>query len=196
MDKNIRDESLFTSAAQMAGADNYNEWTFSLLQPYIRGSVLEVGCGVGSFTYRIIQHGSFERLLSIDISQNAVDHCRAKFAHAALQFQCIDVWNVHGEFDMVICMNVLEHIEDHEGVLKHLFDILKPGGTLFLLVPAHQALFNNFDTEGGHFRRYNKRAIRDLLLKVTGSRRYQLNQFYFNSIGALGYWFVSDYLTL
>jgi hypothetical protein len=67
---------------------------------------------------------------------------------------------------------------------------LKPNGKLFLLVPAHQALYNRFDIEAGHFRRYNKQAVRELLAKVTGDRQYQLDQFYFNSIGALGYWFI------
>lgn len=190
MDKNAIDVRLFTSAAQMTEANNYNEWTFSLFQQYIKGNVLEVGCGVGSFTRRIIELGSFAHLLSIDISQNAIDHCTAKFTHSALEFQCIDVRDVRGEFDLIICMNVLEHIEDHEGALKHLFDILKEGGTLFLLVPAHQALFNRFDTEGGHFRRYNKQDVCELLAKVAGVCQYQLDQFYFNSIGALGYWFV------
>src|SRR5271157_3742813 len=114
MDKDNSETSLFTSAEQMAEADNYNEWTFSLFQRYIKGNVLEVGCGVGSFTRRIIQDGSFESLLSIDISQNAIDYCRVKFTHSALIFQCIDVQKVQGEFDAIICMNVLEHIQNHE----------------------------------------------------------------------------------
>lgn len=190
MNTNTPEENLFVSSAQMAEANNYNEWTFSLFQQYIKGNVLEVGCGVGSFTRRIIQRDSFEYLLSIDISQHAVDYCRAKFTHPALKFECVDVQNIQGEFDAVICMNVLEHIDDHENTLKHLFDILRPDGTLFLLVPAHQALFTRFDTDAGHFRRYSKQAVRELLAKVTGDRQYQLDQFYFNSIGALGYWFV------
>lgn len=190
IDGNNYDQNLFVSAAQMSKANNYNEWTFSLFRQYIRGNVLEVGCGVGSFTRRIVEYGAFEHLLSIDISQSAVDYCLTRFAHPNLQLQCIDARDVHGQFDLIVCMNVLEHIEDHEGALRHLFDILSPGGTLFLLVPAHQELFNRFDTEGGHFRRYNKRSIRELLGSVTGSSRYKLEQFYFNSIGALGYWFV------
>ena len=182
--------ALFTSAAQMAEADNYNEWTFSLFQPYIKGAVLEVGCGVGSFTRRILRHGSFDRCLSIDISQAAVDHCRAQFNHPALEFQRVDARAVKGSFDLIVCMNVLEHIEDHASALKHLLDILKRGGVLFLLVPAHQALYNQFDVEGGHYRRYDRKAIRELLTQTAGSGKYELTQFYFNSIGALGYWFV------
>jgi SAM-dependent methyltransferase len=145
---------------------------------------------VGTFTRQIIHNGSFEKMLSIDISQNAMEHCRAQFTHPALEFQCVDAREVQGAFDLIVCMNVLEHIEDHEGALRHLFDILKTGGTLFLLVPAHQALYNRFDVEGGHFRRYDKKSIRESLAKAAGSGKYQLDQFYFNSIGALGYWFV------
>ena len=190
MNKDGYKESLFTSAAQMEGADNYNEWTFDLFRQFIRGDVLEVGCGVGSFTGRIIRQSSFDSLLSIDISHDAVDYCRDNFIHTSLKFECVDIQLVNGKFDAVICMNVLEHIEDHENALRHMFDLLKPDGKLFLLVPAHQFLYNRFDLEGGHFRRYDKQAVRELLSRAAGDRLYVLEQFYFNIVGALGYWFV------
>lgn len=188
--KNDSKENLFVSSTQMAEADNYNEWTFSLFQPYVNGDVLEVGCGVGSFTRRIVENSAFNKFLSIDISRDAVEHCRARFSHPALEFQQIDAREVQGTFDLIVCMNVLEHIEDHEGALKHLFDLLKTGGKLFLLVPAHQSLYNQFDVEGGHFRRYDKKSIRELLANAAGGGKYRLEQFYFNSVGALGYWLV------
>jgi len=173
----------------MAKADNYNDWTFQLFAQYVRGNVLEVGCGVGSFTRRLIEQGKFERLLSIDLSRQAVEHCRNRFVHPAVDLQCVDVRQVRGSFDMIICMNVLEHIQDDCAALKDMHALLKPQGTLFLLVPAHRFLYTPFDHASGHYRRYNKRDIADLFARIGGSR-CKLNQYYFNLVGGLGYFFV------
>jgi SAM-dependent methyltransferase len=189
-DKESRAEALFSSSVQMEDADNYNDWTFALFRPYLTGDVLEVGCGVGSFTRRIIDHGHSNRLLSIDISPEAVEHCRSRLHRPNLEIQCIDVRHVRGEFDAIVCMNVLEHIDDDRGTLEHLLTLLRPGGTLFLLVPAHMSLFSRFDAENGHFRRYNKRDMRALVSSMPIARQFGLKQFYFNAVGALGYWFV------
>ena len=188
--KESRKEALFSSSIQMEDADNYNDWTFRLFRSCLAGDVLEVGCGVGSFTRRIIDHGQLTRLLSIDISPEAVEHCRSRLSRPNLNIQCIDARLVRGEFDAIVCMNVLEHIEDDRGMLEHLLSLLRPGGTLFLLVPAHMSLFSRFDLENGHFRRYNKRGMRALASSVPLARQFRLKQFYFNAVGALGYWFV------
>ena len=189
-DKKPQAEALFSSSIQMEGADNYNDWTFQLFRSYLRGAVLEVGCGVGSFTRRIVDHDPALKLLSIDISVEAVEHCRSRLARPNLDIRCIDVRRLVGEFDAIVCMNVLEHIQDDRGTLEHLLGMLRPGGTLFLLVPAHMALFSRFDVENGHFRRYNKQQMRTLASSLPTFHQFGLRQFYFNSVGALGYWFV------
>lgn len=181
-------QSLFVSAIEMAGADNYNDWTFDLFAPYLRGQVLEVGCGVGSFTRRIIAHGKFESLLSIDISAAAVAHTRQHTQHPALSLRHQDVRGITGKFDTIICMNVLEHIKEDATTLHHMIELLSSRGTLFLLVPAHQFLYSSFDRAVGHYRRYNKRDMHKLLNDLNNPVTY--NYFYFNIIGALGYWFV------
>jgi len=181
------DERLFGSAAQMVAAENYNDWTFDLFQHYVAGSVLEVGCGVGAFTKRIIERCRFERLLSIDISAHAVAYCRARLGHPALEFRCVDVEEVLGEFDTIICINVLEHVQDDRFILAHMLSLLRPTGTLFLLVPAHSFLFTSFDKASGHLRRYNKQHMQRLLLEAANGACIQFTQFYFNPIGALGY---------
>ena len=188
MEQELQKEVLFPSSVQMKDADNYNDWTFKLFRRYLVGNVLEVGCGVGSFTRRMIESCGSIKLLGVDISREAVEYCRGRFNHLNLELKCIDVLHVQGAFDAIICMNVLEHIEDDKGALEHLLELLSPGGTLFLLVPAHQFLFSRFDVENGHFRRYNKKSMRELISSVSDSGEYRMEQFYFNSVGALGYW--------
>lgn len=184
------DDGLFESAAGMAGADNYNDWTFSLFAPLVRGRVLEVGCGVGTFTRRLVDSPAITRLLSIDISEQAVARCKALVQSPIVDIRQADVRQIEDEFDLVVCMNVLEHIADDVAALRHMLSLVRPGGSLFLLVPAHQWLFTSFDSESGHHRRYNKRRVRQLLDDATGGKPLELRQFYFNSVGALGYWAV------
>lgn len=50
--------------------------------------------------------------------------------------------------------DVVEHIEDDVGFLNHLWELLIPGGMLYLTVPAYQSLWSQEDVDGGHFRRY------------------------------------------
>ncbi len=183
---------LFVSGIEMSEADNYNDWTFSLFAPYLRGRVLEVGCGVGSFTRRIVARGGFDSLLSIDVAAEAVAHTAKHIRHPALSCRQQDVRETTGKFDAIICMNVLEHIEEDAVTLRQMVELLNPRGTLFLLVPAHQFLYSGFDRAAGHFRRYNKRALHDLLAGLAGLVTH--NSFYFNLTGALGYWFVYQVL--
>ena len=62
-------------------------------------------------------------------------------------------------FDTVVCLNVLEHIEDDLFALEQMHNVLAPDGKLALLVPAHRILYGEFDRAVGHFRRYEKREL-------------------------------------
>jgi len=69
-------------------------------------------------------------------------------------------------FDSVVCLNVLEHIEDDLFALSQMRDSLTTGGKLALLVPAHRFLYGEFDRALGHFRRYERRELADKLEKA------------------------------
>lgn len=178
---------LFTSAEQMQKATNYNQWTFELFCEYIRGDVLEVGCGVGSFTKLIDDHGNFDSLYSIDISQPAIDFIKTKKFKNKIKMECIDLINAEGCYDFILCMNVMEHVEDDKNFFRKLTGLLKKNGVLFLLVPSHMFLYSNFDKAAGHFKRYAKKDMNSADLP---SGIKLIDQYYFNMIGALGYWAV------
>jgi SAM-dependent methyltransferase len=65
--------------------------------------------------------------------------------------------------DSIVCMNVLEHIEDDTSTLKDFASVLVPDGTLILLVPAHPALYGTLDIGLDHFRRYQRRSLKELV---------------------------------
>lgn len=177
---------LYTSAEQMQCAVNYNQWTYEQFAPYLRGDVLEVGCGVGSFTKIITEHGNFNSLYSIDISAPAINFIKTKSFKKPVKFECIDLINVSGAYDFIVCMNVMEHVKEDKIFFTKLLSLLKPNGFLFLLVPSHPFLYSDFDRAAGHFKRYVKQDFK----KLTVHNSRILEQYYFNPIGALGYWLV------
>jgi SAM-dependent methyltransferase len=90
-------------------------------------------------------------------------------------------------YDAAVCINVLEHIRDDEGTLRTIHALLRPGGTLLLLVPAGPWLYGSLDRAFGHERRY-RRAELARLLERTGFRHDGVPSF--NMLGIPG-WFAA-----
>jgi SAM-dependent methyltransferase len=86
--------------------------------------------------------------------------------------------------DTLVCMNVLEHIQDDEAAVRNFARRLKAGGTMVLLVPGVPAVFGRIDQRLGHYRRYSKAGLRALLLH-TGFGVQKLR--YFNLVGLIGW---------
>jgi SAM-dependent methyltransferase len=68
--------------------------------------------------------------------------------------------------EFIYSLNVLEHIDDDAAALEALFSKLKPGGRLFLYVPAFGVLFSSMDRKIGHYRRYRKNRFRRIARQV------------------------------
>lgn len=73
------------------------------------------------------------------------------------------VTDVGGTFDLVLALDVVEHVEDDGAFVDRLAGWLRPNGHLIVTVPAHQSLFGPHDVALGHFRRYSRSGLVDLL---------------------------------
>jgi SAM-dependent methyltransferase len=93
--------------------------------------------------------------------------------------------------DTVVCMNVLEHIEDDAATLKDFADVLPSGGRLVLLVPSLKALYGTLDQHLHHFRRYSRAELED---KVGGAGFRIETLRYLNRPAVPGWWFNSRVL--
>ena len=60
-------------------------------------------------------------------------------------------------------IDVIEHIEDDKAELEKASNLLKQGGRIFIIVPAHQYLYSPFDKKIGHYRRYNKKLLKSII---------------------------------
>lgn len=167
---------------------NYNIWIINLLKPYIGEKILEIGCGIGNLTF-YLQH--FGKLCCLDISDYYLAHVKIDFPHIKFyKYDIADknVISLHSEkFDTIVCVNVLEHIENDQKALQNMYNILHDNGTLLIYVPALSFLYGSVDKNLGHYRRYDKHNL-ECLIKNAGFRIEKI--FYSNFFGILG-WFLN-----
>ncbi len=149
----------------MSFAKNYHRWILSEIRPYLGQRVAEVGAGSGNFSSLLLEAG-IQDLQAYEPSQNmfaALQNNLRKEERAT----CInDYFGQQGEsnlFDSLCYINVLEHIEDDATELQRAHQALKSQGHLLVFVPALQWLYSNFDKDVGHFRRYHKSALLNLV---------------------------------
>ena len=164
-------------------ADNYADWVIELFEPHLKGDILEVGAGHGTFTDRLARYGA---VTAIEPSQPAVDDLRQRFADR------IDVRVLHGDHravppasaDTIVISNVLEHIADDIAALRCLHGALRPGGRIIVFTPALEMLYSRYDFLVGHHRRYRPRTLATRLRRagfdVVDSR-------YVNWLGGIGW---------
>jgi SAM-dependent methyltransferase len=150
----------------MSEAKRYQAHVFELLRPYIGSSVLEVGCGIGTTSLRLAEIA--ERLVCIEPNLNCVSRARAALdgnPKITLRICHIEECNrdelIQQHFDTIVCVNVLEHIEDDIRALRLFRELVAPtGGQVLIFVPAVQAAYGPLDAALGHHRRYSKRTLR------------------------------------
>ena len=151
----------------LADMPNYHGWIMEIFAPFIRGQVIEYGAGVGTISERILPNAAHLTLiepssnLTAELRERFGDEPRVEIIGESLESHVarIDAETV----DTLVLVNVLEHIEDDRGALRHMMKALRPGGHLLIFVPALQFLMSKFDRSVGHFRRYHKP---DLMMKV------------------------------
>jgi SAM-dependent methyltransferase len=147
---------------------------------YTRNSdcLLDVGCGSGAFTIGTARLGYNSLGLSWDERNQKVAEQRARITGAkSAKFEICDVRHIderlqlHGQFDVVLCTETIEHIIDDFRLMRAMAGCLKPGGRLLLTSPQVRRIPQNFmdygpfpDFEDGrHVRRgYNRAMLQEL----------------------------------
>lgn len=180
----------------ISSADLLNRWMYLTIKPYSSGRVLEIGSGIGNISAFFLKD-NFDITLS-DIRENYCQILNKKFnkeksfrevIHLDLVAPDFDTRYkaLLGTFNTVFALNVVEHIEDDQLAIKNANKLLKTGGHLIILVPAYQFLYNRFDKELFHFRRYIKSSLNNLFKE---EKLAIVRTFYFNAAGIAG-WFIS-----
>ena len=140
-------------------AERWKSYWAELVRPFVTGEVLEVGAGIGGSTALLAKdHDGGWLCLEPDpaMAQALGDAtARGEIAPEA-EVLCgrLDDLPAGRRFDSVVYIDVLEHIEDDAAELRRAETLLRPGGCLVVLAPAHDWLYSPFDAAVGHYRRY------------------------------------------
>lgn len=126
--------------------------------------VLDIGCGPGNFLRELSRFGA---VLGMDASMEALRICRRQGGRAELINSEADTLPVRSSaFDVVVMLDVLEHVADDRKVIEEAYRILRPGGKLLITVPAYKLLWGGHDELYGHYRRYRPDQVRRMVAET------------------------------
>lgn len=136
--------------------------------------ILDIGAGTG-IVLKILK--DFGVIFGIEHSRQAIKYLKER---RLKQIICADANQSlpfrNGTFDIITCLDVLEHLENDVGLLKEMIRISKPGGCILVAVPAFKIFWSPHDVALHHKRRYTRRnileTIKELNCQVVKSTYY------------------------
>ncbi len=160
-------------------AHNWKAYLRRSMQPYLRGSVLEVGAGLGANT-RQFASLNFDGWTCLEPDESLLEQIEPA-SRRELVLGDLSTLDSSRLFDAILYIDVLEHIADDSAELRRAATYLTTGGALIVLSPAHPWLFTPFDQAIGHYRRYTKQSLQAIAPQHL--RREKL--IYLDSVGML-----------
>jgi SAM-dependent methyltransferase len=121
-------------------------------------NILDIGCGTGAMSARVERWG---RVVSADFSPLALQFSRRRGLSHLVGADAMRLPLASNRFDVLVSMDVLEHLPDDCKALSEFYRVLKPGGRLFATVPAYPHLWSEHDVALMHHRRYQRRELLD-----------------------------------
>jgi glycosyltransferase involved in cell wall biosynthesis len=174
---------------RLARAPRFNAWMADVIRPYCGRRVLEIGSGTGNMTRHLVPRDAY---VASDINPLYLQTLRALTQDRPyLDVALTDVTRPESfpapseRFDTVVCLNVIEHVDDDLAALKNVRDALAPGGRAVVLVPQGPGLYGTLDEVIGHRRRYTEATLSRVALDA-GLQPQKI--LLFNRVGTAAWW--------
>ncbi len=134
------------------------QWIKALF-PSPQGKVfVDLGCGTGCFVEQMIQRGY--PMIGVDDHQESIDRARQLLGEKNFREGSAEHFPFEeNKVDLITMLDVLEHLKEDQEALVRMYQALKPGGILFITVPAFQFLWSDWDRSLHHFRRYSAGSL-------------------------------------
>jgi SAM-dependent methyltransferase len=116
---------------------------------------LDIGCSTGALMQMLVEAGAKpEQVYGVDISDPAIARARQRGLPHVHQMDAEQITLPQGFFDYIVSSDCLEHLRNDKKALANWFELLKPGGSILIFVPAFMSLWSEHDVVNHHFRRY------------------------------------------
>ncbi len=178
----------------LSHAHRYYKWILSYFRPHLGPTVIEVGPGIGTFSELLLREPAVRRLWLVEPAGNLVSVLQDRFARderVRILHGYLEDIGLEETVHAVVCVNVLEHVEDDVSFLLAARRALLPGGRLLLFVPACPWLFGSLDRAFLHHRRYERR---DLLARMQKGGFEPVVIRYMNILGVFTWMLASRFL--
>ena len=147
---------------ELARMPNYQRWIIEEIEPWLRGSVLEVGAGIGTMTPYLAAVSGVTDVCALEPHADAYGQLTRVCDGIEGASATLGTVEVLGDrrFDTVVYINCLEHIRDEEGELRRVQKHLAgPDAHLIIFSPALEFLYGELDRVSGHWRRYSRPSL-------------------------------------
>jgi phospholipid N-methyltransferase len=181
----------------LSNAKEYQKWMFQTVEPYLGKSIFELGSGIGNMSQWLPVR---DKLVLSDVEHDFVNILKnySKFKAPNIEILNLDLsqsLNAQVEkyqVDTIISFNVLEHIENDLMAVREQVEVLKASKAngvkrLILVVPANQFAYGSLDKIFKHYRRYSKKMMLEIFVKIDPALKPNIR--YFNLLSLPG-WFI------
>tara|TARA_B100001564_G_C20573668_1_gene639619 strand:+ start:51 stop:737 length:687 start_codon:yes stop_codon:yes gene_type:complete len=171
-----------TATERFDNANFHIRYCLSFVKKYIKGDILEIGAGCGSFTRNYIKT-DLKNITLTELDKKNIQDLNQKFKNLKnVKVLNTTINKINNKYDTILYLHVLEHIKNDQDEIREAAKRLKKGGHLLIMVPAHQKIYSNLDHAVGHYRRYDRKFFKE---KLTNLKRVKL--FSLDIIGYLLY---------
>ena len=146
-------------------APRFTKWMADVVRPYVGDRVVEVGAGIGNMSLHLMPRREY---WATDVNPHYLDHLeKLRATRPYMHVRETDGMNAESfpigrKFDTVVCLNVVEHVEDDTEILRNIRSSLDEEGRAIILVPCGPKLYGSLDKVLGHYRRYTCKQLVDV----------------------------------
>ncbi len=176
----------------LSDAVRYRRWLADLARPHLGEEPIEIGSGTGDYALEWID--SVSQFTATEADEHRFAQLTQRFAgHSTIRTRWLllgggEIPDDHvARHTCAIAYNILEHIPDHVRALRDMAALVRPGGSVILIVPAFPSAMSRFDRAIGHQRRYTRASAR-AAVQAAGLDPVEVR--YVNPIGLLS-WYVT-----
>lgn len=155
--KRIYEEEYVRSEQKNAWFIRRKEFIFQLLKDERKtAKIIEIGCGSG-YILDYLQKKGFKKLRGVDSSEYFLKYYKNIKKSIKIPNE---------KYDIVLLLDVIEHVKEEKTILNKINKILNSGGKLIISVPAYMFLWSHHDELNNHYRRYTSKSLKKILLKT------------------------------